>query len=555
MKKILIVNFTRMGDLLQSTPLIAGLKRKHPQAEITLAVMNDFRGICSGFPGVDRLVTVDMNHFRSRLNLPQYSLEDHYTYLKKLIHRVGTGYDLVINLSHTNLSAVYSHLTACDDIRGQTMTKEGAVIIRHPWMNYFFNVSRNRLHNSFNLVDMYNLTGDIDLLERKEYFEIPPEAVSFPDEFLKGYEGKFIGFQLGASTEDKRWDPELFGRLASIINQRLGWNIIIFGRGEEKSLLEQMRETYSGPVINALGKTSLPQLAALLKKCELLVTNDTGTMHLATAVGAGVVVLDLGDALAADTGPYTEKALVLEANISCAPCSFQTTCLDHICHRYITPEDVCWAVENFIDLTTGKIRQLPDGSRWNKLKISRPAFEEDGFWNLIPLIKRPLTVDDLLKGLYRRMWKRFLNPEREIHPTEFQQYHSKPTDPEFGGKLERLKTQFSTLARLGEMGLDIAGKLKRISASPQVESLKRLTVEMIMLDNSIYHLELTSPELAPIATVLRLRKNNAEQGDLGYIASMSEILYGDVCKQSRLMREGLAEYMRNNIPSLEAVAV
>ena len=539
MKKILIVNFTRMGDLLQSTPLIAGLKRKYPASEITLAVMSDFRGICSGFPGVDKLISLDFGLYIGRLRHDSLSIEDHYTYLNKIVRRMSGGYDMVINLSHSNLSAVYCHLSGCEDIRGQMMIREGAVIVRHPWMNYFFDVSRNRLYNTFNLVDMYNMTGDIDMLERKEYYTIPEDAKSFPDEFLKDYQGKFIGFQLGASTEDKRWDPEMFGKVASLIHEKLGWNIIVFGRGGESELLKKMRNTYSGSIIDAIDKTSLPQLAALLKRCELLITNDTGTMHLATAVGTGVVVLDLGEALAADTGPYTEKAVVLEANIPCAPCSFQTTCLDHKCHRFIHPEDVFNAVVNFDDLTTGEIEQYEDSTDMENLILSRPVFEDDGFWYLAPLIKRPLTVDHLLRGLYRRMWKVFLNPERNSHPTEFEKYYSPPKDEDFATKLYDLRQKFAELSDLGSKGMRISRTLMDNIDSPSVGNLRSLTKELIVLDNSIYHLELTVKEIAPIATIFRLNKNNAEHGDLEYIAGMTQRLYSDICRQSQFMIEGI----------------
>ena len=550
MKKILIVNFTRMGDLLQSTPLISGLKRKYPDSEITLAVMSDFRGICSGFPGIDRLISLDFGLYIGRLRHEQLSLEDHYTYLNKMVGRMSGDYDMVINLSHSNLSAVYCHLSGCDDIRGQMMIREGAVIVRHPWMNYFFDVSRNRLYNTFNLVDMYNMTGDIDMLKRKEYYSIPEDAKSFPAEFLKEYEGKFIGFQLGASTEDKRWDPEMFGKVATLIRERLGWNIIVFGRGGESEMLKKMRNTYSGSVIDAIDKTSLPQLAALLDRCELLITNDTGTMHLASAVGTGVVVLELGEALASDTGPYTEKAIILEANIPCAPCSFQTVCLDHKCHRFIDPEDVFWAVENFDNLTAGEIEQNDDSPKREKLIVSRPVFEDDGFWYLIPLIRRPMTVDDLLQGLYRRMWKIFLNPERNSHPTEFERYYSPPVDDEFIPKLSELQQKFTELSELGAQGMKISCALSENIKSPTVEKLKSLTKELIILDNSIYHLELTVKELAPLATIFRLNKNNAEQGDLEYISRMMQKLYSDVYLESRFMIEGIEQFV-NKFSAIE----
>ena len=528
--------------MLQTTPLIAGLKKKYPDSQLSLAVLDDFRGICSGFSRVDKLLSVDVNYFIPRLLDSKYSLEEHYTYLQKLMKRVGTDYDMVINLSHTRVSAVFSRLTECEDVRGMTLTREGALVVRHPWLNYFFYVSQKRLYNTFNLVDMYNLTGEIELAERSLHYRVPAEVSDFPDELLEGYSGGFIGFQLGTATGDRRWEPEYFGELANIIRRRLGWNIIIFGRRNERELLDRMREVYSGHLIDAIGKTSMQQLGALIQRCELLVTNDTGTMHLAAAVGTGIVAIFLGEAHAGDTGPYTEKALILEANISCAPCSYYTTCMDHICHQYITPEDVFWAVENFDELTKGEVEQFEDSERFAKVRLSRQVFEEDGFIYLVSLIRRPLTIESLLKGLYRRMWKRFLSPGRDFHPTGFDRYFSEPVDEDFDEKLEELEVIFKELALLGTKGVEIASALKDASSPPNVEALKRLSLDMIRLDNSIYHMELTHPETAPIALSFRIRKKNAESDELDYIIKMAEDLYNEVQGQAELMGNEVRKY-------------
>ena len=554
-KKILIVNLTRMGDLLQTTPLIAGLKKKYPDSQLSLAVIDDFRGICSGFSGVDRLLSVDVNYFVPRLMDSKYSLEENYTYLQKLMRRVGSDYDMVINLSHTRVSAVFSRLTECEDVRGMTLTREGALVVRHPWLNYFFYVSQKRLYNTFNLVDMYNLTGEIELSERSLYYRVPAEAADSPDEFLKGYSGKFIGFQLGTATGDRRWDPEYFGELAKIIRERLGWNIIVFGSRNERELLNRMRQVYKGHLIDAIGKTSMQQLGALIKRCELLVSNDTGTMHLAAAVGTGIVAIFLGEAHAGDTGPYTEKALILEANISCAPCSYHTTCMDHICHRYVTPEDVFWAVENFDELTGGEIEQFEDSERFARVRLSRQTFEEDGFIYLVPLIKRQLTIESLLKGLYRRMWKRFLCPGRDFYPTEFERYYSEPEDEDFNQRLNELVSVFKELALFGAKGVEIASELREASSPPNVEALKKLSLDMIKLDNSIYHMEMTHPETMPIALSFRIRKKNAESDELDYIIKMADDLYREVRKQAELMANEIQKYQRKTIAVEKEYAV
>ena len=551
--RILIINFTRMGDLLQSTPLMRGLKRKYPDSESTLLVLDDFRGICGGFPGIDRLLTMDVNRFVPRLADQGLSIENHFTYMNKFIERVGTGYDLVINLSHTTLSAVLAFLTDSKDVRGMVLTKDGAPIVKHPWMNYFFNVARNRLQNGINLVDMYNLTGEIEMLERKEYYEVPYDAQSFPDEFLKDYSGEFAGFQLGASSADRCWEPQYFAKLAELLYEKMNYRVIVFGTGSEGEKLKEMKSQCRVEVIDALGETTMPQLAAMLKRCKFLVTNDTGTMHLAAAVGTPAVALFLGEARPADTGPYTEKAVVLEANISCAPCGYDVKCLDHTCHKYITPEDVLWVMRNFDEIISNEIDYLTDEPKWSKVKISKPVFDEDGFWNLVPLIKRSLTFNDYIKELYRRMWKNFLSGGRYAGEPDFMRYFTPPESGEFEREVERFEADLMQMRELAEKGVNLIDEFCQVIDPPNVEALKRLTKEMIILDNAIYHMELTRSAMGHIATTFRIKKKNTESGDLHYIADMAGRIYQDALKMTEMMLDDLEYYTARLNMEAEAV--
>src|SRR5262249_59320215 len=94
-----------------------------------------------------------------------------------------------------------------------------------------------------------------------------------------------VALQPGASEERKRWRPERFAELADALTERFGARVLICGSAAEKALGRQVIGRAKHPVIDGVGKTTLAGLASLLRRCALLVTNDTGTMHLATAVG------------------------------------------------------------------------------------------------------------------------------------------------------------------------------------------------------------------------------------------------------------------------------
>jgi hypothetical protein len=140
-------------------------------------------------------------------------------------------------------------------------------------------------------------------------------------------------------------------------------------------------------------------------------------------------------------------------------------------------------------------------------------------------------------------------------PTDFEQYYLPPSDPDFNQKLEALISRFEQLCQFGRYGLNIALKLRENLIAPDIYDLKRLSREMVLLDNSIYQLELTTPELAPIATYFRLRKNSSEQDDLAYIANMAEILYRDLQTQAQIMMENLSAFTASQPQSLGVLLV
>jgi ADP-heptose:LPS heptosyltransferase len=140
-----------------------------------------------------------------------------------------------------------------------------------------------------------------------------------------------IGLASGADTNSrgpwkpylKRWKPERYAELARWINEELGGHAVMFGGTEEKALAEQIATTAGVPIVDFCGKAGIEELAWLLQMCTALVTNDTGVMHLAAAVGTPVV------ALFGPTSPLgfaPAGALVVQGKIHCSPCYPYPTC-------------------------------------------------------------------------------------------------------------------------------------------------------------------------------------------------------------------------------------
>lgn len=137
----------------------------------------------------------------------------------------------------------------------------------------------------------------------------------------------------------KRWPAEFFGKLAGLLRKEHEVNIAVIGAADETPLVEALGSGMREKLVDLTGKTSLRQLAGLLSQAALAVTNDSGPMHMANALEIPVVAL-FGPTDPKITGPLQPPSTVIQKNVACWPCSYQTCPFDHRCMTRITPDEV-----------------------------------------------------------------------------------------------------------------------------------------------------------------------------------------------------------------------
>jgi heptosyltransferase-2 len=160
-----------------------------------------------------------------------------------------------------------------------------------------------------------------------------------------------IGMNPGATYGlAKCWYPERFGELGKRLFEKWKATVLLFGKEEERPIAKEILQHLKEGGIDLTGKTHLLQLAALLERCQLIVTNDTGTMHVATAVGTPVVAL-FGSTDPSTTGPWGDGHVVIRKDVPCSPCLKRICPTDHRCMELITVDEV----EEVVDR---KLREL-----------------------------------------------------------------------------------------------------------------------------------------------------------------------------------------------------
>jgi ADP-heptose:LPS heptosyltransferase len=603
MKNILILNLTRMGDLLQTTPLIAGLKEKYPDSKITLLANKNFAEICNDVPFIDKIYTFDIKQFAPKSEGEDVSLLQVYRYMDELVEQMKSKrIDTVINLSQSKLTAIFTSLLNVPDVRGLTSTDYGHRVIRHPWLNYFCNIIFNRNYNRFNLVDIYMKSGDIEPSGRRLYLNAAEDGLRFANEFLQKNGIKdgdmLIGFQPASSRPDRRWSPDSFARLGLELIRRYGAKIIIFGVSSEKELGDEIQAKINNPlnppllkgekgVINAVGKTSVRELAALIKRCNILITNDTGTMHIAAALGTKAVALFFAHALVHETGPYGEGYIILQADIPCSPCSHHTDCKNPVCKDYITVEDALTAVEIIRSQESGvRSREsraseefLTHDSRLTTHDFLRvipfySSFDKDNMVEFLPLIKKPAGLSDIVGYAYRAMWKKVLGSDGKVNliqPSAFSLQSEEIAEKiksHFDFQLDVLKPHLDNVAnvfdKLAEFGREGASVTKNIikevskTVTPpypplekggregfNAEYVKEMGGRINNIDEKLSLIGMTEPAAGPMVSLFKFGKENLQGDNVLNLAEDTLMLYDAVTAEAGIMGQLLRQIITN----------
>lgn len=466
-EKILILNHTRLGDLVQTTPLIRALKAADPTCHITLLVNVKFAGILAFAEGVDATIILDALQFANNGDDEPDFLAAYDTFKKLLDRLEAERFDRVVNLSHSKLSAIFALASKAPTVAGFDSTDRGERILRGAWLTYFSTLLTFRRESRLNLVDLYIKAGggEPSPVARLSLTPTPDGeekmrarmATLGVDETTP-----LIGVQAGASREDRRWPPSSFAAVADRLATERGGRIVLFGAPSEKALGDQVADAMTTPPLNLIGETGLPELVSWIRRLSVLVTNDTGTMHIAAALGVPVVALFFVHARGEETGPYTEKAIILQADIECAPCGHQTICDHHSCLRSTTPDDVIDAVGHLLDG-----RPLPPRSATsfaNTIALAPTFATDDQMIDLWPLHPIPLSFTEWLSRLFRPLlvaglegWdepssikvdeERFVTLARRLHET-----YDPNSFPLLVEPIDRFVNDAETLGQLADEG-------------------------------------------------------------------------------------------------------
>ncbi len=305
--KILILKPSSLGDVIQALPVLRLLKLHFPAAEIFWWIDSALAPLVESDPDLTGIVRFE----RKRWARPQ-----HWPEMFRSVRWLREqNFDLVIDLQCLARSGAFAWLARGKFLIGLDEVREGA--------RGFYDLAVPRKNFYTHAIDWYlAVLPPLGVPVHKNFIWLPerPEVSAAVNSKLKIKNSKLILLQPGARWKNKRWPVNYFAELVRRLAEKFpAARFALLGSGEDRSLGEIISRAAPERTLNLCGATSLPEMIEWIRRCDLMITNDTGPMHVAAALGKPLVAL-FGPTEPRRTGPYGQLENVLRIDLPCSPC-------------------------------------------------------------------------------------------------------------------------------------------------------------------------------------------------------------------------------------------
>jgi heptosyltransferase I len=360
---ILIVKLSAIGDVIHTLPSLAALRRCYPDADITWVVEEEAADLLADHPDLNRVIVSGRKRWLNELRRGQVTapFREMLSFLRDLRRH---PYDLVIDFHGLFKSAVIVLLSGGKRKLGYDSLQELSGLFynekipekmgKHAvdrYLDFVRHVAGKSGAACLAATPEFRITvGEKEkrrvaaLLEESSAILTTREKDGGDGRSGGREEGRFVAVNPVAFWETKLWEEEKFAELCDRLREELGIGIVL--TGGEAGPLERIRGRMRTKALNLGGRTTLRELACIYREAALLVTTDSGPMHLAAAVGTPIVAL-FGPTDPARTGPYGPGHRIIRKGLSCSPC-FRKRCETPRCMTDISVEEVFTAVKEML---------------------------------------------------------------------------------------------------------------------------------------------------------------------------------------------------------------
>ncbi|MEM5786863.1 MAG: lipopolysaccharide heptosyltransferase II [Syntrophobacteraceae bacterium] len=330
--KILVRSTNWIGDAVMATPALTALRSAFPKAEIVLAASPAVSEVMANHPCCDRIIIHDKKGMHRGLRgLFRFSSQI-----------ASEGFDLAVLFQYAIEAALVARLARIrrrvgfgTDGRGLLLTHSVPV-----------NADVLRIHHAKRYQYMLEMLG-IPAPDSRLSLCCTDKESDWASQSLGS--GRWVALNPGAAFGSaKRWYPDRFAAVADSLHADHGFRILLVGGPGEMQIGAEIVAAMRSEALNMIGKTSVRQMMALLSQVHLVITNDSGPMHVAAAFDRPIIAL-FGPTDHETTSPACTNYRIVRKETGCAPCLKRKCPGDHGCMADITVDDVLTAVSDILD--------------------------------------------------------------------------------------------------------------------------------------------------------------------------------------------------------------
>lgn len=430
--KILIVQLLRLGDILFSAPVVAGLKKKYPNAEIHFLGFQQFSQVESLFKDEICWHWLDRKALQEAMGDTGRSFFFAHDLLNQKIETLRSEkFDLVYNLTQNKFSGWVCSQLGVKDVVGLHFDSRAQARFGSPWFQYLNDHMAAGRGEVFHYLDLFRFACELESEDIEWNFHRRSRTDLLPP-------SSYVLIQPLTSDVKKNYPLSQWRKAIEIFQMTSpGLHVAVLASPDEMKILSPAFEGL--PHLSVL-PCSLPEALALMDHAKLLVTGDTSIKHLACASLVPVIELSLGSSDYQKTGIYKTASWILQGKSACAPCPHTGPCSQatHACALQISPEAIALAMNMMVTGSSGtaSLKEVANefypAMDWLETVIS-PM----GFW-FAKDVRAAAVEWELLRVIEKSTWKFLL-----------QQQFQNPWAP-FGTESLQIRKTFAE--RFGDLG-------------------------------------------------------------------------------------------------------
>ena len=336
-EKILLIRLSSLGDIVLTTPAIRAVRAQLPDAYIAMLVGKQSAEVLRENPHLNEIITFD-----------RFAKDKDTGEMLRTVRMLRErAFTLAIDLQRKFRTALLMYFSGATERIG----KGALCTVRVP--------EQGNKHATAHYFDLLHAAGIPAVDQRLELFFAESEYADASRRFDTAgvtQTGLKVGVFPGAGWKLREWMPDRFAAIGDRLVQHFNAEVLIFGGQKESELVHTVANLMDARAIPFAGTLQIRELAACIEKCDLFLTNDTGPMHIAAAVGTPTVSL-FGPGNHIRFQPLGGLHQTIRHDVPCNPCKqFTDKCKDNICMKKITVDEVWQSISDTLGSSARRLK-------------------------------------------------------------------------------------------------------------------------------------------------------------------------------------------------------